>query len=792
MSVLFFELHLCKHLCFECLAKRPQVTCLVLRADENADEWYMNLDKLIHHVNSDGRVNMFYSTPELYTDAKHAEGLDWSLKEDDNMPICQEYTNDREGHAYWSGYFSTRAALKRNVVESSGYLQAARQLQLWSALPLRLHLNDRKKRARVFGASHWQPEMLMSDLTPLEMAAGLGTHHDGMTGTCKQHVSDDYTLRLATSFTMAEHVVGSALNKLLGLSTPLAHCRAWNETKCNFTAGLAPTQNFNVIAYNPLALHRTEFLRIPMQHSGNYNIQQRGTAFATVGTVPAPHLGDAQYMESSVYGSVLPYELQIVVSLPPFGLETLQVAPTPRKIQNSQQPARALNGTNVTISNDRYQLMFGPAGTLTHILNKQSGTSLPVEQDFYYYEACAIPGKGAGPYMFRPDANKTLPDGSNIPRVRGDSPVQLSMGKTSAGMEVRQVFADWLTQIIRLPAGDGEAEFEMAIGPIPLDDGFGKEVVARYSTPLKTEGRWLTDSNGRELLQRRRNWRPDYQAATARFTGEPQAANMHPIQTAITLRQDGGAQLTVTPDRSQAGTSLVDGQVELLVHRRLVADDGEGAGEPLNETESYQYIKAGNDAGPTTIVREGRGLMIRARHWLNLDKAGTASIALATRQLAERVYAPVVVAFAPAAATATLAQHKPRSFAGATPLPSAASILTIEPAPFGPSDGKAAFVRLGHKFGVHDSDGSSGSFNASVVTVNLSQLLDRKVIEAEEYSLNGLTPISEMRPRYTWNVRGETHVENRVGPEPKTAPHGPAMTVELRPMEVRAFVLKFA
>ena len=32
--------------------------------------------------------------------------------------------------------------------------------------------------------------------------------------------------------------------------------------------------------------------------------------------------------------------------------------------------------------------------------------------------------------------------------------------------------------------------------------------------------------------------------------------------------------------RSQAGTSLVDGQLELLLHRRLVADDGEGAGAP--------------------------------------------------------------------------------------------------------------------------------------------------------------------------------------------------------------------
>ena len=32
---------------------------------------------------------MFYSNPNIYTDSKHAENKSWTLKEDDNMPICQ-------------------------------------------------------------------------------------------------------------------------------------------------------------------------------------------------------------------------------------------------------------------------------------------------------------------------------------------------------------------------------------------------------------------------------------------------------------------------------------------------------------------------------------------------------------------------------------------------------------------------------------------------------------------------------------------------------------------------------
>ncbi len=49
-------------------------------ADENANEWFKNLDKLIAAVNADGRVNVFYSTPSEYVDAVHAANLTWTVK----------------------------------------------------------------------------------------------------------------------------------------------------------------------------------------------------------------------------------------------------------------------------------------------------------------------------------------------------------------------------------------------------------------------------------------------------------------------------------------------------------------------------------------------------------------------------------------------------------------------------------------------------------------------------------------------------------------------------------------
>lgn len=45
------------------------------------------------------------------------------------------------------------------------------------------------------------------------------------------------------------------------------------------------------------------------------------------------------------------------------------------------------------------------------------------------------------------------------------------------------------------------------------------------------------------------------------------------------------------PDRAQGGTSLSNGEVELMIHRRLCADDSRGVGENLNEKEPWDTNK---------------------------------------------------------------------------------------------------------------------------------------------------------------------------------------------------------
>ena len=75
----------------------------------NANMWFKNMDKLRNYFNENVDkfgIHIHYSTPSCYLKSIHETNRTWSLKTDDFMP----YASDP--HAYWSGYFTSRPALK--------------------------------------------------------------------------------------------------------------------------------------------------------------------------------------------------------------------------------------------------------------------------------------------------------------------------------------------------------------------------------------------------------------------------------------------------------------------------------------------------------------------------------------------------------------------------------------------------------------------------------------------------------------------------------------------------------
>jgi len=76
-------------------------------------------------------VNVFYSTPSCYLYALNKAGKEWTSKSDDFFPYASV------PFAYWTGYFTSRPALKRYERYANNILQVTRHLNGFSQKNLR-------------------------------------------------------------------------------------------------------------------------------------------------------------------------------------------------------------------------------------------------------------------------------------------------------------------------------------------------------------------------------------------------------------------------------------------------------------------------------------------------------------------------------------------------------------------------------------------------------------------------------------------------------------------------------
>ncbi|CAF3466034.1 unnamed protein product [Rotaria socialis] len=121
---------------------------------------------------------------------------------------------------------------------------------------------------------------------------------------------------------------------------------------------------------------------------------------------------------------------------------------------------------------------------------------------------------------------------------------------------------------IRIYDGSRITEIEWIVGPIPIEDNLGKEIIVRYDTDIQSDATFYSDSNGREVLEHKRDYRPSWNY----IVYENVSGNYYPIPSRIWIK-DNQRQLTIPTDRSEDGSSMHDGSIELMVHRRTLHDD---------------------------------------------------------------------------------------------------------------------------------------------------------------------------------------------------------------------------
>jgi alpha-mannosidase len=694
---------------------------------------FKQLDKLIKYVNADGRVNAVYSTPDMYAAAKLATpSLYKSTVNSDFMPYADM------DHAYWTGYFTSRPALKGYVRVVSALARAAVQLQSWTG--------------------NYSSIGYASDpLFRIREAVAVAQHHDAVAGTSKQTVAFDYAKRLARGWNEAVPPAASALTQLLQAPESIGAislCPLANITICPaLESGLVQA----LVIYNTQGQIRAGIpVRLPVLLSNgtatlSYSVSN-ATGAAIASEITAASALDMQLRQNAGGDASSMGWLAFTATVPPTGYTTVFIQPIaqestilqPEVLRPSTRNTRGSQsdaGGTFSISNNITQLIFSnDTGRLISARSVTSGLLVNLVHELAYYGSNHgdwVNLQPSGAYIFRPNVSTSYAIAANS--------VQTEVLPGKIVQEVRQTYANWAQVVFRLYPGNPTVEVEYTVGPIPIDDNWGKEVISRFNSSLASNGTFATDSNGREFYNRTRDTFP--------WGGTPDeliAGNFYPVNTAIQINDAARrAGLAVSPDRSHSGSSLVDGSLELMVHRRLLMDDLRGVFEALNETD------------PATQ----EGLIVRGKHHLLLQPTASMPQALRT-VMQDAMFAPQYMFVQPLTPMGPfISSHVLNWQALANQLPPNVHLLTGEFIA-----NSTLLLRLAHLYQVGEG------VLAQNVSVALPALFrDFTIATAAETTL-------------TANAALSSPVVNAPWPQSITTNAPPAATVTLSAMQVRTFL----
>lgn len=536
-------------------------------------------------------------------------------------------------------------------------------------------------------------------------------------------------------------------------SPELTFCDHLNISVCPPTE---ESKSFTVTVYNPLARDLAAYVRLPVAMASMAVFSPQGAPIETQ-LLPISNATKELRQDQNQKQSHSSFELVFLAKVPALGFATYFVNSTKAKPSSTLKkkflrpvPKYAYTDSGeVSIENEFVKLTFSQdTGHLTSMTDLTSKVVIALSQAFYWYNGSMgndSSHQASGAYIFRPNS-------SLVHLISSGSKMEIFKGPLV--QEVRQVISPYISQVIRLYAGQRHAEFEYTVGSIPVGDDWGKEVITRFDTDIKSDQLFYTDANGREMQERKRNYRPTWKLNIT----EPVAGNYYPVNSRMYIK-DSTKQLTVLTDRSLGGSSMKDGSMEIMLHRRLLVDDHRGVGEPLDEKGV-----------------SGKGLIVRGKLCLTL--APPKSSGALHRELGEKLLLEPVLAFAPNSLTFKkwTSQFKSLHSGMTRQLPANVHLLTLE------TMQDTALIRVEHQFETGEDPKLSQPVNISLAEL----FTDFDIESMTEMNLSANQLLKDKKPLH-WNIKSKDNVEEDKKRKKRMYRAATDLNVELSPMQIRTF-----
>ena len=635
--------------------------------------------------------------------------------------------------------------------ESSSILQTGRQLQ-----------------ALVGGVVDLGPT---NGLFSLERAMGVTQHHDSVSGTGKENVNADYSKILANGRTNAFTTIGEAVAAAtLYFTEDFAPCTLDNVTLCpSLEEGHATvTAVYNSAGQASAATPVRVSVGLPAG-TASYKVFDGLNNPVTAQIVPlSPRDQALRALYNATPGTSVAW-LCFTAPLPAAGFAVFFImpSPTPEEAPHTHmtvltemrmQAPGSLRAADSTITNGRLTLTVSSStGFLSRYQDQTTGVDLPLAQSWLSYigfdgnSTQDGSNQASGAYIFRPKSQTALPIAA------GPATVLLATGPV-----VNEFWSSlaYVSSRTTLWTGIASVEVEWTVGPVDVSRNESHEVITRYDSGLSTKSAWTTDSNCREHQYRQLNWRGNW---TVNIT-EPVSGNYYPTNCMIKT-SSSSTTLAVAVDRSEGSTSLTDGQLELMVHRRMRFDDHRGVGEPLNEPGV-----------------DGLGLIIRGSHWIVAAPNALAPAmykALQLNSLSRPSAVKVFAGIGNLSPAQWLGAYKSSATILSVPLPLSLHLTTVHV-----YNATTMLLRLSHLYEV----GEDAILSADV-TISLASLFAGKTITAAtEMTLPGQKALATVA-QTTYHTDGGATFVTPVLPAP---PQGSALIVTISAMQIRTFMCTFA
>jgi alpha-mannosidase len=269
------------------------------------------------------------------------------------------------------------------------------------------------------------------------------------------------------------------------------------------------------------------------------------------------------------------------------------------------------------------------------------------------------------------------------------------------------------------------------------------------------------------------------------------AVSADPVNSMISL-DDGTTELAAVVDTTVGGSSLSDGSLELMVHRRCLHDDGRGVEEPLNETMCgcNDIGAAPGDMGAHGHEGDGgcdcEGLTMRGSVYIVLDTIENAH--RARRRLVETLNFPPTLGFAKELPKVPMMS----AIQGA--LPPNVKLMTVSNSYQKWNEGRLIF-RFAHLYAVDEHPTLSQPVTFSLAAVFSKAGL--RISNATE------TTLTANQPRKAWEAKKKSWstvevVDRGVSSSPQVADRqwldesDAALAITLNAMEVKTYLATLA